>query len=120
MPRFWLVPLQRALTIGVALAFVAGPVSMAATDCMPAAQTIPHGDHHSDGGGHQPGHHQQSDCCESCAAHCAGLEGVGPAVVHPTRVHIARPLRCDTRHRPIPRNPQLRLPPSQGPPTSLL
>jgi hypothetical protein len=120
MPRRWRVALQRVLTAGVALAFLAGPASMAAMDDMPASPTTAHGGHHSGGSGHQHGNHQQTDCCDSCATHCAGQEVVAPAVVHAAEASIDRAPTFESYPQPIPQNPQLRLPPSQGPPTALL
>jgi hypothetical protein len=111
--------LLRALTTGVALAFLAGPLSMVAMDGG-SPHGMAHSGHHS-GGGHQHQRHQQSDCCESCATHCAAQQGLArPIMIHTAGGSIGRASKFETDGRPVPRHLQLRLPPAQGPPAFLL
>jgi len=116
-PRWQAVAL-RFFATGVAFALLAGPAAMA-LPIAPDAGAHHHGGHHEQGG-HPDQGKRPADCCNSCSTHCPAHQGiskddVAQAVVPPaTGIHGFDPLAGTAAHRT-----QLRLPPSQAPPTHL-
>ena len=118
MPTRWRAAALRFFATGVAIALLAGPAAMA----LPFAPDA--GTHHH-GGHHEPGDHpdqgkRPADCCNSCATHCPAHQGISKAdVVQSATPAVTRAHGFDPLARAFPHRTQLRLPPSQAPPSHL-
>ena len=110
---------SQALSAFLALAFLAGSGWVLSAPTHPTAEAENHGSHNRSPEHRHP-RHQTTDCCASCAIHCAwnlGLAGLHfPEAPKPGAAARSVPQRLNWV--PLPKLRHL-LPPSQGPPAPL-